>query len=334
MLNSEQAQNARTRGRIIGSGPKDIAAAADLLLRGDIVGMPTETVYGLAADATQGEAVARIYEAKGRPVFNPLISHVADLAMALEHGVFSKEALQLAQAFWPGPLTLIVPIRPGSPISDLARAGLDSVGLRVPDHLVALDLIRAVGRPLAAPSANRSGRISPTTARDVIAELGDKVAITLDGGDASVGVESTIIACLGDGMLMRQLRPGGISHADLELTTDARITRKNPTGAVISPGLLESHYAPLAPVRMNCLDFSTGDAIIAFGVVQKTQFPKTSPVYNLSPSGDLRQSAVNLFSALRKLDALGPVAIAVMPIPNTGLGEAINDRLSRAAASR
>jgi L-threonylcarbamoyladenylate synthase len=322
------------RGQVLGATERDIAFAAETLLQGDIIGMPTETVYGLAADATQGEAVARIYEAKGRPIFNPLISHVSDLEMAEEHGIFSKEARKLAEHFWPGPLTLVVPSRPGSKISDLARAGLDSVALRVPAHPVALDLIRALKRPIAAPSANRSGRISPTSAKDVIEELGEKVALVLDGGDTQIGVESTIVSCVESNGLLRQLRPGGIPFEEMSATLDTRITRDVISGPLISPGLLASHYAPLAPVRMNCTKFREGDAILAYGNIETTEFPASSPLYNLSPSGDLRQSASNLFSALRTLDAFQPKAIAVMPIPSTGLGEAINDRLSRAASPR
>jgi L-threonylcarbamoyladenylate synthase len=332
-----QHKNASRRGQIIASGVADITFAANLLRQGDIVGMPTETVYGLAADATQGEAVARIYEAKGRPQFNPLISHVSDLEMAMEHGVFSPEALRLAEAFWPGPLTLVVPIRPGSSVCDLSRAGLDSIGLRMPSHPVARALIKATGQPLAAPSANRSGHISPTTAADVVAELAEKVSIVLDGGACSVGLESTILACLPNShgmMTLLQLRPGGIPLARLQDIAGYRITRKTAGSPMISPGLLESHYAPFAPVRMNCLNFGIGDAIIAYGAVEKTQFPPSAPVYNLSPQGNLRQAASRIFSALRELDAHKPVAIAVMPIPETGLGEAINDRLSRAAAPR
>jgi L-threonylcarbamoyladenylate synthase len=334
MSNNIHFSRSITRRQVIETTARDIAFAAEVILQGDIIGMPTETVYGLAADATQGEAVARIYEAKGRPIFNPLISHVSDLEMAEENGIFSKEALQLATRFWPGPLTLVVPARPRSTISDLARAGLNSVALRIPAHPVALDLIRTLKRPIAAPSANRSGRISPTSAKDVIEELGEKVALVLNGGNTRIGVESTIISCIERDGLLRQLRPGGISYDEINATLDMRITRDIISGPLISPGLLASHYAPLAPVRMNCTEFREGDAILAYGSIETTQFPATSAVYNLSPSGDLRQSASNLFSALRELDALEPKAIAVMPIPATGLGEAINDRLSRAASPR
>ncbi len=320
------------RGRIIGSSSADIAAAARQLLGGDIIGLPTETVYGLAADATQGEAVAALYEAKGRPAFNPLISHVSDLAMAMEHGVFNRVAQKLAEAFWPGPLTLVVPFQTKSGVSDLARAGLDSIGLRVPAHPAAKALIAAVGRPLAAPSANRSGQISPTSAQDVIAELGRRVSVVIDGGPCPVGVESTIIACL-NGHLV-QLRPGGIPHNALEAIAGLPITRNLPPGPLRAPGMLASHYAPIAPLRMNAVTFNPDDAILAFGPCDTSLLPQASPWINLSPTGDLRQAAARLFSALRELDSHKPGAIAVMPIPAVGLGEAINDRLSRAAAPR
>jgi L-threonylcarbamoyladenylate synthase len=332
MVRLLQDGNTPPRGKIIGTSPADIAAAAESILAGDIVGMPTETVYGLAADATQGKAVAAIYEAKGRPRFNPLISHVSGLPMALLHGVFDRSAQKLAEALWPGPLTLVVPLRQGSSVSDLARAGLDSIGLRVPAHPAATALIKAVGRPLAAPSANRSGRISPTSAQDVVDDLGDRVAAVIDGGRCSVGVESVIIACL-DGALI-QLRPGGIPHETLEAVAGMRISRDRPKGPLRAPGLLESHYAPVAPLRMNAAVFAPGDAILAFGDCDSSRFPNGAPFVNLSPSGDLRQAAARLFSALRELDSRNPAAIAVTPVPQTGLGEAINDRLSRAAAAK
>jgi L-threonylcarbamoyladenylate synthase len=321
------------RGRITGIAPSDIAAAAAALLAGDLVGMPTETVYGLAADATQGEAVAAIYDAKGRPAFNPLISHVADLESAQKHGLFNADALKLAHAFWPGPLTLIVPFRPGSPVSDLARAGLDSIGLRVPAHPAARALLQAAGRPVAAPSANLSGRISPTAAVHVAHDMGDKTAMVLDGGFCDVGVESTIISCL-DGVV-RLLRPGGIARQAVEAIIGRSLSdTENGAGIIRSPGLLPSHYAPLAPVRMNLGDFRPGDAILAFGASQLPHIPALTPVLNLSPQGNLRQAAARLFSALRDLDALSPAAIIVAPIPRDGLGEAIHDRLCRAAAPR
>jgi L-threonylcarbamoyladenylate synthase len=320
------------RGRIIGTAPEDIAFAAALLVAGDLVGMPTETVYGLAADATQGEAVAAIYAAKGRPSFNPLISHVASLGQALEHGVFNVDALRLAEAFWPGPLTLVVPFRPTSAVSDLARAGLDTIALRVPSHPVARALIGEAGVPVAAPSANLSGRISPTTARDVIGDLGDKVAVVVDGGACDVGLESTIISCIDHKVV--QLRPGGLSRESVMRVLGREMDAMIPDATLRSPGLLESHYAPLAPLRMNATDFHHKDAILAFSTIKLPEFPANRPLVNLSPTANLLQAAARLFSALRELDAHNPATIAVVPIPAGGLGEAINDRLARASAPR
>jgi L-threonylcarbamoyladenylate synthase len=320
------------RGRIIGIAPEDIALAAALLRAGDLVGMPTETVYGLAADATQGEAVAAIYAAKGRPSFNPLISHVASLEQALEHGVFNADALRLAEAFWPGPLTLVVPFRPQSAVSDLARAGLDTIALRVPSHPVARALIAEARVPVAAPSANLSGRISPTTARDVIGDLGGKVAAVIDGGPCSVGLESTIVSCIAGTAV--QLRPGGLARESVTRILGRDMDLRNPDAILRSPGLLESHYAPLAALRMNATEFCDDDAILAFGTIKLPEFPAERPVVNLSPAANLLQAAARLFSALRELDAHNPATIAVAPIPAGGLGEAINDRLARASAPR
>ncbi len=320
------------RGRIIGTAPEDIAFAASLLSAGDLVGMPTETVYGLAADATQGEAVAAIYAAKGRPSFNPLISHVASLEQALEHGVFNADALRLAEAFWPGPLTLVVPFRPTSAVSDLARAGLDTIALRVPSHPVARAMIAQAGVPVAAPSANLSGRISPTTARDVSADLGDRVAAVVDGGACDVGLESTIISCIGDKVV--QLRPGGLARESLSRILGREMDILIPDATIRSPGLLESHYAPLAILRMNITEFRENDAILAFGTIKLPEFPADRPVVNLSPTANLLQAAARLFSALRELDAHHPATIAAVPVPAGGLGEAINDRLVRASAPR
>jgi L-threonylcarbamoyladenylate synthase len=320
------------RGRIIGTAPEDIAFAASLLNAGDLVGMPTETVYGLAADATQGEAVAAIYAAKGRPSFNPLISHVASLEQALEHGVFNADALRLAEAFWPGPLTLVVPFRASSAVSDLARAGLDTIALRVPSHPVARALIAQAGVPVAAPSANLSGRISPTTACDVIADLGDRVAVVIDGGACDVGLESTIISCISGKAV--QLRPGGLSRESVMHILGREIDHTIPDETLRSPGLLESHYAPLAALRMNVTEFQADDAILAFGTIKLPEFPAYRPIVNLSPTANLLQAAARLFSALRDLDAHHPATIAAAPIPADGVGEAINDRLRRAAAPR
>jgi L-threonylcarbamoyladenylate synthase len=320
------------RGRIIGYEMADLAAAVACLQAGDLVGLPTETVYGLAADATNGEAVAGVYEAKGRPSFNPLICHVVNLAEAQRHGLFNADALRLAEAFWPGPMTLIVPFRPDSEVSDLARAGLDSIALRVPSHPVARTLIAAMGRPLAAPSANLSGRISPTSAADVARDLGEKVACIIDGGTCDIGLESTIVSCLGNQPAM--LRPGGVARESLEAALGATLPTATTDLVLRSPGLLQSHYAPVAPVRINVTDFRPSDAILAFGNIEKPRFVDDRLFLNLSPDSNLRQAASRLFTALRVLDARQPAAIAVAPIPTTGLGEAINDRLVRASAPR
>ncbi len=310
---------------------KDVLRAADAILAGRLVGLPTETVYGLAADATNARAVARIYAAKGRPSFNPLIVHVADLGDAMRHGVFSEMALTLAGRFWPGPLTLVLPFKPGSPICDLARAGLDSVALRVPAHPVARAIIKAAGVPIAAPSANRSGRISATTAPAVRDELGEQVDMVVDAGPASVGLESTIVAML-DGT-PRLLRPGGVTRDAIErvLCQPLALPLEEEAGPR-APGMLASHYAPRAPVRLNARAVRAGEALLAFGVPSTADTHLAAQMLNLSESGDTVEAASNLFSMLRQLDALRPSAIAVMPIPALGLGEAINDRLARAAA--
>ncbi len=321
------------RGRIIDCGPASIAEATEALVAGDIVAIPTETVYGLAADATNGEAVARIYEAKGRPSFNPLISHVASLDAALAHGDIRGGALRLAEAFWPGPLTLVVPALAASGISDLARAGLDSVALRVPAHPAARELLEACGRPVAAPSANLSGRVSPTTAADVAAELGTRVALILDGGPCPVGVESTIVGSLGG--RLRLLRPGGVTRDAIEQAIGHPLDEaEEELLAPRAPGMLASHYAPRALVRMGATDFAGDEAVLAFGPVPRPAAIPPDRYLNVSPSGDLREAAANLFSALRTLDATGAARISASPIPETGLGEAINDRLRRAAAPR
>jgi L-threonylcarbamoyladenylate synthase len=324
--------------RIVAADAASIAEAGRLLRCGRLVGMPTETVYGLAGDATDSLAVASIFEAKGRPTFNPLIAHVADLTEARRHGVFDDRALRLAEAFWPGPLTLVVPLRDGSPISELARAGLPTIALRVPSHPVALDLIRAAGRPLAAPSANRSGRVSPTTASHVRAELGSGAAMILDGGPCDIGVESTVIACV-DGK-MELLRPGGVTRDDV-LRASAIDGNQYAPAAVEdddqtrprAPGMLLAHYAPLAILQINVLEPGPADAILNFGSRKFVRGTGSGPMIDLSPSGDLRQAASRLFAALRELDEQKPAVISVAPIPDVGLGEAINDRLRRAAAA-
>ncbi len=310
--------------------------AVALILAGEPVAVPTETVYGLAADATNPQACARIFAAKDRPRVNPLISHVADQAAAEALGIFDARARALAQAFWPGPLTLVVPRRPAAAICDLASAGLDSVGLRVPDSPVMQALARATGRPLAAPSANRSGRISPTTAQAVADDLGDRVALVLDTGPTRVGVESTIVSLTGD--TPRLLRPGGIARADIERVLGCPLAAPLPESECgtrpVAPGMLASHYAPDARVRLNAETVSPGEALLAFGPTLPPGAETACRVETLSATGDLVEAAACLFAKLRLLDASGATTIAVMPVPDTGLGEAINDRLSRAAAPR
>jgi L-threonylcarbamoyladenylate synthase len=305
-----------------------IAAAADRLRAGGLVAFPTETVYGLGADATDGRAVAAIYAAKGRPSFNPLIAHVATVEAALALGQFDADAEALARAFWPGPLTLVVPMAAGAGISDLARAGLDTVGLRVPSHPVAQALLTAAGRPIAAPSANRSGHVSPTTADHVLDDLDGRIDAVVDGGATEVGVESTIVACLGGAPVL--LRPGGVPREAIEKVIGRPLTAS--TGeATIAPGMLVSHYAPQAGLRLDVMAPAPGEALLAFG---RDVPVADGPVLNLSPSGDLAEAAANLFGHLRTLDAAAACGIAVMPIPGEGLGEAIRDRLARAAAPR
>lgn len=314
--------------RRLAADPEGLAEAGRLLRAGGLVAFPTETVYGLGADATDGRAVAAIYEAKGRPSFNPLIAHLAEPDAARALGRFDAAADALARAFWPGPLTLVVPVSAGAGICDLARAGLDTVGLRVPDHPLAHAILTAAGRPVAAPSANRSGHVSPTLAAHVLADLDGRIDAVVDGGPTEVGVESTIIACLGGDPVL--LRPGGIARAAAE----AAIGRPLATAsgeATIAPGMLASHYAPNAAIRLDARDVVPGEALLAFG----PDVPAgAAAVLNLSPAGDLAEAAANLFGHLRALDAAGATRIAVMPIPDRGLGEAIRDRLARAAAPR
>ena len=299
----------------------DIARAAQTILDGGLVAFPTETVYGLGADATQDHAVAKIYAAKGRPQFNPLISHVVDVEAAFALGEFSADALKLAARFWPGPLTLVVPRRDDCHVSLLASAGLPSLALRVPAHPVALELLRAVGRPMVAPSANPSGRISPTTAAHVRAGLSPD--LILDGGACAVGVESTVVSFLDR---PRLLRPGGMARAVIEEALGVYLEGAETGAALHGPGQLESHYAPHAEMRLNAAQAMDDELYLGFGA--------SGGAHNLSPSGDLVEAAANLFRMLHELDALKPKRIAVAPIPEIGLGEAKNDRLKRAAAPR
>lgn len=321
---------------IVAAAPDAISEAATLLRAGHLVAFPTETVYGLGADATNGHAVASIFATKGRPQFNPLIVHVADVSVAERLAYFTDGARRIAQAFWPGPVTLVLKRRPESPLSDLVSAGLDSVALRMPDHTVARSLLVAAGVPLAAPSANRSGHVSPTLAQHVDNDLGDSVAMVLDGGPTSHGIESTIIDASSERHVM--LRAGSVPGLVIEQTLGIKLVRSlqaegaRPTAS----GQLASHYAPRAKVRLNVThDFAAGEAVLAFGPFEELRHRAvTGPFVNLSPGGELVEAAANLFAALRKLDATGATSIAVTPIPGQGLGEAINDRLIRAAAPR
>jgi L-threonylcarbamoyladenylate synthase len=315
--------------------PAAIANASAILRKGGLVAFPTETVYGLGADATNGRAVARIFAVKGRPHFNPLIAHVADLAAAEKIAVFDRPARQLAEAFWPGPLTMVLPRQPDSGIADLVTAGLDSLAVRVPSHPVARALLEAAGVPVAAPSANRSGRISPTTAAHVAADLGDDVACILDGGPCTHGIESTVVAF--EAFLERRraviLRPGAVTAEQMAAVLgDAVHARQLAAGdAPLSPGQLASHYAPRAAVRLHATSVGAGEALLAFG---PASLLTVGPQFNLSPAGNLEEAAANLFAGLRALDQPGVDCIAVMPVPSASIGIAINDRLSRAAAAR
>ena len=315
--------------RVFKADNEAIKAAAACLAAGGLVAFPTETVYGLGADARHGEAVARLYAAKGRPSFNPLIAHVADLAAARRVGQFDAAAERLAAAFWPGPLTLVVPKQPGCGVADLALAGLDSVALRVPAHPVAQALLKAFGEPVVAPSANRSGHVSPTSAAHVLADLRGRIDMVIDAGPCAVGVESTIVSCLGEPTL---LRPGGVPRADIERVLGHTLATPEIADdeAPLAPGMLSSHYAPKARLRLDAEAPRDGEALLAFGPAPA----HTGTTLNLSPRGDLIEAAANLFSQLRALDASGTKAIAVMKVPHEGLGEAINDRLARAAAPR
>ena len=317
--------------------PDAIGAAARILADGGLVAFPTETVYGLGADATNAAAVARLYAAKGRPAFNPLIAHVGDAASARALARFDAAAETLATAFWPGPLTLVVPKADRCPVAELATAGLDSIAVRVPAHRIARALIAALGRPVVAPSANRSGHVSPTTADHVLADLADRIDLVLDGGPASVGVESTIVACLDDRVTL--LRPGGIPREAIERALgrkvdEAPIAVEGDGEAPLAPGMLASHYAPRAALRLDADAVRPGEALLAFGPDLPAGAERAAMILNLSARGDLIEAAANLFSHLRELDRGGIASIAVMPIPHEGLGEAINDRLARAAAPR
>ena len=353
---------------VVPAGPAAIARAAAALSAGRLVAFPTETVYGLGADAASDRAVATLYAAKERPSFNPLIAHVAgpdcagvnpagssstgldsaDLDAARRLAEFDAAALALAAAFWPGPLTLVLPRARNCPVGQLATAGLDTIAVRVPSHPVARAILAAFGRPVVAPSANRSGRVSPTSAQHVQADLAGRIDLIIDGGAAPVGVESTVLACCRGGGDVALLRPGAIPRAAVERLLGRPVTiatTAGDAGAIeaggaagaarpLAPGMLASHYAPQATVRMNAVTVGPGEALLAFGSALPPDASNARTVLNLSAGGDLVEAGANLFSHLRILDAAGTDCIAVMPVPDEGLGEAINDRLRHAAAPR
>lgn len=306
--------------------------AEEVLSQGFPVAIPTETVYGLAADATNPDAISRIYEMKGRPRFNPLICHVSDLAMAEEYVTFDPLSRRLAEAFWPGPLTLILPLKENAKVHALASAGLDTLGVRMPDGF-SRKVIARFGRPLAAPSANTSGKISPTKAEHVEADLGGKLTLILDAGPAEIGLESTILKV--EGARIRLLRPGGLDVAAVERLTGISVERPATAGAAIeAPGMMASHYAPGARVRLEATRVEPGEALIRFGGKKISGEEQAVAVFDLSLAGDLREAAAHLFDYMKRADASGAETIAFGPIPNEGLGEAILDRLERAAAPR
>ena len=313
--------------------------AASLLQAGRLVAFPTETVYGLGADATNPQAIAALYAAKGRPQFNPLIAHVAHLDQARAEGLLNESAEKLAAHFWPGPLTLVVPRNPAGSVCDLACAGLASIGLRFPSHPIARALLEKAGRPIAAPSANRSGHVSPTTPDHVWDDLNRRIDAVVEGYASPVGVESTIIACLDD--TPRLLRHGGITREMVEACLGTTLVEGIPThrgktdsSQPIAPGMLESHYAPSVPVRLQAETVGADEAILLFGNTRPHGMTGESISLNLSPRGDLTEAAANLYAFLRRLDSSRVSGIAVVPIPEQGLGAAINDRLQRAAAPR
>ncbi|KMK66589.1 L-threonylcarbamoyladenylate synthase [Puniceibacterium sp. IMCC21224] len=309
--------------QVLGTNSEAVGQAATMLRGGGLVAFPTETVYGLGADATQDHAVARIFEAKGRPSFNPLIVHVAEVS-ALKHLVQWSDAAQaVADAFWPGPLTLVLPLRAGAAISKLVTAGLPTLAVRIPAHPVARAFLASFGGPVAAPSANRSGQMSPTRAAHVTADLSGRIEAVVDGGRCGVGLESTILGLAGVPTL---LRPGAVTEDALARVLGRAVAQRQDTETLSAPGQMLSHYAPAAGVRLNALDWREDEARLGFGAVDCD--------LNLSETGDLTEAAANLFEYLHQLDARGAPVIAVSPVPHRGLGVAINDRLSRAAAPR
>jgi L-threonylcarbamoyladenylate synthase len=328
--------NVGLKTQIWPAGEAAVALAVRCLEGGGLVAFPTETVYGLGADATNAAAIARLYQAKGRPSFNPLIAHVSDLAAAQRIGRFDATAMALAHAFWPGPLTLVLPRTKDCPVADFATAGLDTVAIRVPAHPLAREILRAFGGPVVAPSANLSGHVSPTTAAHVQSDLDGRIDLIVDGGAVDVGVESSIVGCFDVPVL---LRPGGLPRGQIERVLGRTLAQPpddadNATSQPLAPGMLASHYAPRTRVRLNADDIKPGEALLAFGPGLVAGGDAATIVMNLSAQGDLAEAAANLFGYLRILDTSGALAIAVMPVPQHGLGEAINDRLRRAAMGR
>jgi L-threonylcarbamoyladenylate synthase len=328
---------ARPVTRLTQADPTACRAAARCLAGGGLVAFPTETVYGLGADATNAVAIARLFAATRRPWSHPLVAHVRDLASARPLARFDDAATRLARAFWPGPLSLVLPKRPRCPVGDLATADLDTIAVRVPDHPIAHGILAAFGRPIVAISASRFGHIAPTRAAHVLAELRGRIDLIVNGGPTPVGLESTIIACLGAPAL---LRPGGVPRDAIEPALEGANTaastmpsRRNGENPSAAPDLFASHAAPKTPLRLDADAVHAGEALLAFGPLPAAA-DRAAKVLNLSPQGDLGEAAANLFAHLRALDATAPSAIAVMPIPHAGLGEAINDRLARAAARR
>lgn len=330
-LAQSQRDKARMSTKRLSVSADEITQAATLLREGGLVAFPTETVYGLGADGTNPAAVAKIYAAKGRPTFNPLIAHVPNVDAAFSLGEFPTLARKLAMAFWPGPLTLVVPIKQNCAVCDLARAGLMSIALRVPAHTVAQALLQAAGCPIVAPSANRSGHISPTLASHVLHDLDGVIDAILMGDDATIGLESTILAVMGDHITL--LRPGAITREDVVKATGhpVHLADARDGASPLSPGRLASHYAPHARLRLNATHVEAGEACLAFGdTIPEGASPALTR--NLSQKSNLTEAAANLYRNLRELDALNPTGICVAPLPETGLGEAIKDRLTRAAA--
>jgi L-threonylcarbamoyladenylate synthase len=328
--------NVALKTQIMTAGPAAVAEAARALAGGGLVAFPTETVYGLGADAGNAAAIARLYEAKGRPSFNPLIAHVGDLEAAERIGRFDATAIALAKAFWPGPLTLVLPKTKDCTVADLATAGLDTIAIRVPAHPLAREILRAFGGPVVAPSANLSGHVSPTSAAHVQSDLAGRIDLIVDGGAVEIGVESTIVGCFEVPML---LRPGGVPRGEIERLLGRALAQPpedvdHDSGQPLAPGMLASHYAPRTKVRLDAATIEAGEALLAFGTDAIPGVDAATAVMNLSARGDLAEAAANLFGYLRALDSRGARSIAVMPVPHHGLGEAINDRLRRAAVGR